>query len=121
MPRFKAIRDEYSGIYMKKESKPGPKSGSGARKKATPAAKVKKKERKLYTVTFYHKWCKACGLCSAFCVKQIIKTDPVGVPYIDKMEMDICTGCRFCEIHCPDFAITIGDKHPERRVSDARK
>ncbi len=83
-------------------------------KKAKP--KVKEKKRKKYTVKFYHKWCKSCGICAALCVKQIIKMDELGIPYID--DMDSCTGCRFCEIHCPDFAITIKERHPERRRKD---
>ena len=89
------------------------------RKKGTTATKssqTKKKEKKLYNVIFFKNWCKSCGLCTALCVKQIIKSDETGVPYID--DMDSCTGCRFCEIHCPDFAITIKDRHPERRESN---
>ncbi|MEE9567216.1 MAG: 4Fe-4S binding protein [Desulfobacteria bacterium] len=26
---------------------------------------------------------------------------------------DDCIGCRFCEIHCPDFAITIVERDVE--------
>ena len=75
-----------------------------------------KKKKQLYTVTFFHKWCKACGLCAALCTKKIILTDETERPYIE--EMDSCTGCRFCEIHCPDFAITIKNRHPTRRSTD---
>ena len=39
------------------------------------AAEPEKKEKKLYTVTFFRNWCKSCGLCSAFCAKKIILTD----------------------------------------------
>ena len=83
-------------------------------KEAKPKSKQQKKKK--YSVTFYHNWCKSCGICSALCVKQIIKMSDIGEPYID--EMDKCTGCRFCEIHCPDFAITIKERHPERRRTD---
>ncbi len=86
---------------------------------AKASAATKAKEKKLYIVTFFHKWCKACGLCSALCAKKIIKKDQLGLPYIDAMNS--CIGCRFCEIHCPDFAITIRDKHPERRRNDRNK
>ncbi|MBU0943045.1 MAG: 4Fe-4S binding protein [Proteobacteria bacterium] len=86
--------------------------------KEPPASTPKsaKKKRKLYTVTFFHNWCKSCGLCSAFCIKKIILKDETGRPYIE--DMDSCTGCRFCEIHCPDFAITIKNRHPVRRSTD---
>jgi 2-oxoglutarate ferredoxin oxidoreductase subunit delta len=86
---------------------------------AKSSAASKAKEKKLYVVTFFHKWCKACGLCTALCTKKIIKKDPLGIPYIDAM--DSCIGCRFCEIHCPDFAITIKDKHPDRRRNDRKE
>jgi 2-oxoglutarate ferredoxin oxidoreductase subunit delta len=86
----------------------------------SPASTGQTKERKHYRVTFFSKWCKSCGLCSAFCVKQIIQTDKSGMPFIAEDDMDRCTGCRFCEIHCPDFAITIKDKYPERRRSDVK-
>ncbi|MCK5069234.1 MAG: 4Fe-4S binding protein [Desulfocapsa sp.] len=88
------------------------------KKAAIPSAAKKTKEKKLYSVVFFPKWCKSCGLCSAFCAKKIIKTDEFGLPYIDKM--DECIGCRFCEIHCPDFAITIKARHPERRESNGK-
>lgn len=86
------------------------------KKVEAPSVVAEVKEKKLYNVIFFYNWCKACGLCSALCPKKIIKPDPLGSPYID--DMDTCIGCRFCEIHCPDFAITIKDRHPERRRSD---
>jgi 2-oxoglutarate ferredoxin oxidoreductase subunit delta len=92
-----------------------PKQESDKTVAAATSSEAKKKKRKSYIVTFFHNWCKSCGICSALCVKQIIKTDKLGVPYIDIDDMDNCSGCRFCEIHCPDFAITIQEKYPERR------
>ena len=89
-------------------------------KSTSTTSKAKKKERKKYTVVFYPKWCKSCGLCSAFCVKQIIQKDKTGLPFIAEEDKDSCTGCRFCEIHCPDFAITIQDRHPDRRRSNGK-
>lgn len=81
-----------------------------------PTPDLMKKKKKLYTVTFFYNWCKSCGLCSAFCTKKIILQDETGRPYIE--DMDSCTGCRFCEVHCPDFAITIKNRHPVRRSTD---
>jgi 2-oxoglutarate ferredoxin oxidoreductase subunit delta len=88
-------------------------------KEVKPPAATKTKGKKLYNVIFFHKWCKSCGLCTALCTKQIIKPDELGLPYIDAM--DSCIGCRFCEIHCPDFAITVKLRHPERRLSNGNK
>lgn len=73
-------------------------------------------KKKLYDVSFFRAWCKACGLCEAFCPKKIIKADKTGIP--DIVEIDRCTGCRFCEIHCPDFAITVKERMPKRRKTD---
>jgi 2-oxoglutarate ferredoxin oxidoreductase subunit delta len=92
--------------------------------KKTPAQASKPKtksskpstKKKSYAVSFYHDWCKQCGLCMAFCPKSIIKTDKNGNPEI--VDADRCTGCRFCEMHCPDFAITVEVKTPLRRKSD---
>jgi 2-oxoglutarate ferredoxin oxidoreductase subunit delta len=72
--------------------------------------------KKQYDIAFYRDWCKACGLCMAFCPKKIILPDKNGKPVV--AEPDQCIGCRFCEIHCPDFAITITERLPKRRRDD---
>jgi len=89
------------------------------RKKTAGTKSVKKntvKNKKHFDVSFYHDWCKACGICMAFCPQKIIKANKNGKPEI--IEMDNCVGCRFCEIHCPDFAITVSDRKPKRRQND---
>ncbi len=52
----------------------------------------------------------------AFCPKKIIRADKNGKPVITNE--DLCTGCRFCEMHCPDFAITVEVRNPQRRKTD---
>lgn len=89
-----------------------PAQASGAKtKKTKPPA-----DKNSYTVSFYHDWCKQCGLCMAFCPKKIIKADNNGKPKIT--DASRCSGCRFCEMHCPDFAITVEIKMPKRRKTD---
>ncbi len=89
-----------------------------AREKTKNAATGgKKKNRQLYDVSFYHDWCKACGICMAFCPQEIILADRAGKPGI--ADPDRCVGCRFCELHCPDFAITVSERTPGRRKNDA--
>ncbi|MCL7488427.1 MAG: 4Fe-4S binding protein [Desulfobulbaceae bacterium] len=73
-------------------------------------------QKKSHAVSFYHDWCKECGLCMAFCPKKIIRADKNGKPVITNE--DLCTGCRFCEMHCPDFAITVEVRTPRRRKTD---
>ncbi|MGE4561128.1 MAG: ferredoxin family protein [Desulfobulbus sp.] len=72
--------------------------------------------KKHFDVAFYHDWCKACGICIAFCPKKIILADRNGKPLVG--EPDKCIGCRFCEMHCPDFAITVSERGPKRRKDD---
>ncbi|MDD2462974.1 MAG: 4Fe-4S dicluster domain-containing protein [Desulfobulbus sp.] len=79
-------------------------------------AEKKASAKKHFDVAFYHDWCKVCGICMAFCPKKIILADKVGKPMVE--EPDNCIGCRFCEIHCPDFAITVNERRPKRRKDD---
>ncbi|OEU83572.1 MAG: hypothetical protein BA865_09570 [Desulfobacterales bacterium S5133MH4] len=71
-----------------------------------------KKLKKLYDQIIFRDWCKACGICSAFCPKNVICRDETGAPVIERP--DDCIGCRFCELHCPDFAITITERNAIR-------
>jgi 2-oxoglutarate ferredoxin oxidoreductase subunit delta len=88
-----------------------------ARPSKSPAKSRKSTaKKKSYTVSFYHDWCKKCGLCMAFCPKEIIKAVKNGKP--EMIDETKCTGCRFCEMHCPDFAITVEEKTPKRRKTD---
>lgn len=74
---------------------------------------MEKKGLKLFSPTIFYDWCKACGICIAFCPKKVFDRDEEGKPVIERP--DDCNGCRFCELHCPDFAITIKERYPDRR------
>lgn len=49
------------------------------------------------------KWCKNCGLCAAFCPRGVLEMEDG--PKVK--DATLCTGCLMCEMHCPDFAITV--------------
>lgn len=65
----------------------------------------KKEERK---IDIYKAWCKGCGICVAFCPTGALAKDEAGFPYVKDIEK--CINCGWCEIRCPDFAITVEKK-----------
>ena len=54
------------------------------------------------------KWCKNCGICVEFCPKKVFAPGKLNEPIISAPEK--CTGCRLCELRCPEFAITVTEK-----------
>ncbi|HHY44901.1 MAG TPA: 4Fe-4S binding protein [Firmicutes bacterium] len=58
-----------------------------------------------YEIAVNRKWCKKCGLCIAFCPKDVLKSDDDGGPVVAAPSQ--CIGCLLCEMHCPDFAIIV--------------
>ncbi len=47
-------------------------------------------------------WCKGCGICAAFCPKNILELQQEKIVVTDR---DACLKCGICEGLCPDFAI----------------
>ena len=68
-------------------------------------------DRKHYEIDIFGAWCKACGICAAFCPRECLGRDDEGAPFVK--DSDRCTGCGWCELHCPDFAISVRQKKPE--------
>jgi 2-oxoglutarate ferredoxin oxidoreductase subunit delta len=95
----------------KKNRKSVPEKAESSIQTKKTTAKKSKKTKKQYEQILFRDWCKACGLCSAFCPQKVIGRDKTGNPIIE--HPDACIGCRFCEMHCPDFAITITPRTKE--------
>ena len=51
------------------------------------------------------KYCKGCGICVAFCPKQVLELDELGKVYAKAPEA--CILCGQCELRCPDYAIFV--------------
>ena len=49
--------------------------------------------------------CKGCGICVAFCLKQVLALDKLGKVYVAHPEN--CIACGQCELRCPDYAIFV--------------
>ncbi len=67
-------------------------------------------QKKGYFHVVREKYCKGCGICVAFCPKQLLVLKN-GKVFPERPE--ICIGCRMCEFRCPDFAIEVKPKEPE--------
>jgi len=68
-------------------------------------AKTRKALKKAFKVEVNRVWCKACGICVAFCPGKVFDTDETGMPVISRPEA--CTGCQLCVLRCPDFATRV--------------
>ncbi|MBI2305010.1 MAG: 4Fe-4S binding protein [Chloroflexi bacterium] len=60
-------------------------------------------------VVFYHRWCKACGICVEFCPRHALGVRLDSHPHLAQEER--CNSCGLCEFLCPDFAITVPHRH----------
>ncbi|PLX47950.1 MAG: hypothetical protein C0613_12395 [Desulfobulbaceae bacterium] len=95
------------------------KKGAAGSEKASPndywqrKLELDRQGIKLFSQTIYEKWCKSCGICVALCPKNVYEKDERGGPEIARP--DDCIGCRVCELHCPDFAMSISERYPDRR------
>lgn len=58
-------------------------------------------------LTIAKDWCKGCGICVAFCPKDVL--DLVDEK-INIKNIDACIQCGQCELRCPDYAIWLGGK-----------
>ena len=71
-------------------------------------------------IEIYRGWCKKCGICIAFCPRQVLCSDEAGYPMVK--DANRCTGCNLCADRCPDFAITVrSDKGNHEKAKDSEK
>ena len=47
-------------------------------------------------------WCKGCGICAAFCPRQVLE---ISREKVRLKAPEDCIFCGQCEMRCPDYAI----------------
>lgn len=50
-------------------------------------------------------WCKGCGICVAFCPKNVLVMNRMAKAQVATVEA--CIACLLCELRCPDLAIQV--------------
>ena len=78
-----------------------------------------KRKKESPSIDIYKAWCKSCGICTAFCPAGVLGRDEAGYPYVKEPEK--CTNCKWCEMHCPDFAITVTGKKKDEGAAAGEK
>ncbi|MBN1430685.1 MAG: 4Fe-4S binding protein [Anaerolineae bacterium] len=71
----------------------------------TLAEDSNKRKKPRGQVVLFGSWCKGCGLCVEFCPTGVLALDENDHPIVIKPEN--CTGCHWCDTHCPDMAIVV--------------
>ena len=74
-----------------------------------PSDGEKPHKKKNYEIDIFRGWCKSCGICAGFCPRECLSLDADGTPVVS--DSTRCTGCGWCEMHCPDFAISIRERN----------
>lgn len=56
-------------------------------------------------------FCKGCGLCIAFCPRDVLglsgEVNSRGYKIVEPVSPSRCTGCAICAEMCPDVALTV--------------
>ena len=58
-------------------------------------------------VVINQEWCKGCGICVAFCPKEVLELDDEG--HAIWAHPENCIKCALCEMRCPDVAVELVD------------
>ncbi len=74
--------------------------------------------RNVNEIIIDHKACKGCQICIDQCSKNVLKLSDyrsaMGYFMPEAIELIKCSGCRICEMICPDLAITVEGELDEK-------
>jgi len=59
-----------------------------------------------------HRWCKGCGICASFCRQEAVALNEEGRAALVRPER--CNRCGLCEDLCPDFALEVAARAPDK-------
>ncbi|OQX88571.1 tungsten formylmethanofuran dehydrogenase [candidate division KSB1 bacterium 4484_87] len=62
------------------------------------------KTKKLHKIEIIEELCKGCDICVQFCPFDVLAMNG---PVVEVVNLEKCTACGLCELHCPDFAIIV--------------
>ena len=69
-------------------------------------------------ITIFSDWCKSCGICVAFCPKEVLSMDENRRVFVKNPEK--CIACHMCELRCPDFAINVEETIPATQAREEK-
>lgn len=75
------------------------------------AVEKKSKKEKNPSIEINRDFCKGCGICVAFCPKEVLELDDHEKAVVKRLEK--CNACMLCELRCPDIAIEVRSEERE--------
>ena len=65
-------------------------------------------------ITIKKEWCKGCSICVDICPEHVLA---MGKGVAEVVNIEACTTCKLCEMHCPDFAVVVTGKRAKKKVA----
>ena len=73
-------------------------------------------KRTIERIDINTEWCKGCGICVAFCPRQVLDVNRQEKSEV--VQIKDCIACMMCELRCPDLAIAVITTQTEAEQND---